>query len=53
MRGKNFGIHCQWRSELLWIVIFHFLLVKAAMNAVRDGAITVKGSLSMRAGRIF
>jgi hypothetical protein len=35
MSGENFGINCHWRSELLWIVIFHFLLVKIKMNAVR------------------
>jgi hypothetical protein len=33
MRGENFGINCHGRSELL--CIFHFLLVKTEMNAVR------------------
>jgi hypothetical protein len=30
---KNFGINCQWRSETFFIVIFHFSIGKAAMNA--------------------
>jgi hypothetical protein len=30
---KKFGINCQLQNKLVLIVIFHFSLIKAAMNA--------------------
>jgi hypothetical protein len=32
---KKFGFNCQMRNELFFIVIYHFSLVKGAMNAAR------------------
>jgi hypothetical protein len=32
---KKFGINCQLWNKLFLIVIFHFLLVKAAIHALR------------------
>jgi hypothetical protein len=33
--AMEFGINCTWRTELFLIVIFHFPIGKAAMNAPR------------------
>jgi hypothetical protein len=33
VRSKKFGINYLWRSELFWIVIFHFSIGKATMNS--------------------
>jgi hypothetical protein len=35
MRDEKIGINCQLRNKLFLIVIHHFSLVKAAMNAPR------------------
>jgi hypothetical protein len=33
--AMKFGINCTWRTELFLIVIFHFPIGKAALNAPR------------------
>jgi hypothetical protein len=34
MRDEKFGVNCQFRVKLFLIFIFHFLLVKARINAL-------------------
>jgi hypothetical protein len=58
MHYEKFGINVQLRNKLFLIIIHHFLLVKAAVNApricnLRDGVNKTPQFLNPSAQRIF